>query len=206
MVMTGQDVTINNLLKQIITTPEDDTVRLAYADALEERGAGDDALWAANVRYMVTWLREGYYGQLTTPDRRLELSVNQVIRELKQKPLFTTNTPGHWGDGGYRPFHHLWDHWDRGFIDEATADDFAEWVRVAEFLYWHPGRACRCAGTGRDAVWEDRCGTCDGTGTLPCPPTAHPIRKVFLRSGEPDVPLGYFYSHLYPGIRFEGLR
>lgn len=109
--------------------------------------------------------------------------------------------------------------WQLGFA-HAVACPAAEWLRAAGHLLWVP--ACgRCGGTGgRVSGGATRgrvtCPGCGGTGRnpAPCPPTAHPIRRVALTTeprsaGRVDDfalrkmgPGETWRSYRWPGVRF----
>lgn len=175
---TEADKNVNSMLQAVIKAPHDDTLRLIYADALEERGDGDDVLWATTIRHAVRWEAEGWrqnWVAMRDDKKSFERDVNATIKKLGKNPVVTT------GVADYYPFRH-WAHWHKGFIDEVYPHDLAEWERLAEVLYWHPDQTV----TVRD--WEET-----GGGILvrnfekprPCPPTAHPVRKVVFSRRPP---------------------
>lgn len=169
---------VNLLLRQVISNPDDDTVRLAYADALEERGQRDDVLWATNIRYMIKWNR-GDYSIGVEYDPEWEVEIQKVIKALKKKPLFVC------GGKRFLPFNGYdlrTDEWRRGFIYKVNVDTFEDWVSLSQYLYWNPSS-------------QDE-----------CPPTAHPVETVEILVGKPDRPPGGFTLPEYPGINFRRAR
>lgn len=120
---------LDYLLAAVIMSPDDDTVRLAFADALDERGGPRDRDRAWYIRWAF---------RLTGGADRPGTGAEDTYWWTDWLGLFDLE-----------PF------FDRGFVLEVAADA-ANFLRAADKLLWHPGQ------------------------NRPCPPTAHPVRKVVL--------------------------
>ena len=92
----------------------------------------------------------------------------------------------------------------RGFVESWTGTA-EEWLKVEDSLFWHPDqvvktdvRCTQCDGDGYFSFTRskkstrEKCSYCKGgvAGTVsnrrPCPPSAHPVRKVTLTRLGPD--------------------
>lgn len=180
LIETDDDRRVNELLRQIITNPGEDTLRLVYADALEERGDGDDALWAATIRHAVKWNAENLYEASDwSKVSAFELECRRTINALAGSPLFSS------GKNLYYPFK-PWAYWRRGFVAEVRMLDLGEWREVEKYLYWHAGQTEKYldwATGAEDPMYH-------GTGDIytrrelerprPCPATAQPVQCVKL--------------------------
>lgn len=168
------------LLAAIITAPDDDTPRLAYADFLDERGGPGDAHFAAYIRCNVA---------LARGDETMQKAAREEIERngwtWRDNPhAFGARFPGL----KYRK--------RRGFVEavRCTAEEF---FRETDRLIWNSRQfeLCpRCKGKRRvfeqvmrrgflmNASRGKRCPECFGRGTVPrpCPQTAQPIRKVTI--------------------------
>lgn len=166
---TDADRNVNSMLQAVIKAPHDDTLRLIYADALEERGDGDDALWATTIRHAVRWEVEGWrksWVALRGGKESFEKDVHETIKKLAKSPVVSNKIRD------YYPFR-SWAHWYKGFIDEAYPHDLREWEDLSGVLYWHPEQVEK----GKD--WEmHEGGIYLHERPRPCPPTAHPVQKV----------------------------
>lgn len=169
------------LLRAVITHPDEDTPRLAYADAVQE--ASDEAR-AEFIRVQIagglrpirlTWMIpfEPFFGcqphQLGYVAAAGEAWAHQT--GTNRRVVFR-----------------------RGFA-ESVVSDAANFLQMADHLIWHPEQTVecpKCRGYGHfnkgnddfNLCYEEDDGrpSCDGTGRVPrpCPPTAQPIRRVVL--------------------------
>lgn len=178
-----------NLLQQIIADTHDDTLRLVYADALDEE-AGHETPRAALIRYQIadrkamlipilTQMRQavgpGLSGTITADGHRKGIDSVMAMPDV----MVGLNAE----DAGVR-FNPVI---RRGFVEEVTCK-WADWARNGDQIAWHPSmrRQCLlCFGIGsvpdQDGDFE-QCPVCNGTGEepAPCPDTAQPIRKVTI--------------------------
>jgi uncharacterized protein (TIGR02996 family) len=180
------------LLAAILADPGDDTPRLVYADWLDENaderchkcdGAGTQpcpttpdfsqtcsACWGKG-----SGRRER--AEFIRVQCELETGLNPKMRYLSHTPECKCR----WCDLRRRERGLLKSHGDEWFgvdlRDEnrdtteplpplRTSRGFVEYVACSWEAF--AGGECRwCYGPGRDAVWSDRCGHCDGTGRTP---------------------------------------
>lgn len=204
-------------LAAIIANPDDDTVRLVYADWLQEQGEEDRAEF---VRVQVEIARRENAcncAALLPPTGRCSPGVSAAalmcdlckplyypinLRSREQELLSTDYGPilglrTRFRDGAieHNPYGWIgaagyamgWCDFRRGFVEHVTAPA-ATFLRHADALIWHPGQ------------------------NRPCPETAQPVRKVTLTTfpvqGEwcHDVGRGQPWSDLlaekWPGITF----
>ncbi len=171
---------VNAMLRAVIMDPDDDTVRLAYADALLERNRKPEA------------------GSGLTDDVILFERIVTSIEE-KWEPQRIDDTPRWWplpaGVVGW---------YGRGFYEslECSGED---WLARADELVWHPSQKVECAGCGKCFEgWQIIGATkCPYTGAdIPvidktrgrcrvsrsCPDTAQPITKVSLTDPPTNSP------------------
>lgn len=198
---------LNSLLKAIITNPDDDLARLAFADRLDEFAdsfGGQERLNAQRraefIRFQVAFAKiaEPEYqcvgplaGGVTkrhhaggtcircTDDAHCLYHEQERVEKNYQNAFFFFSGMK---NRTYR----------RGFVEKwrGTA---AEWLKVHKDLFWHPDQTAEvdcpaCGGAG--SVTTDpkrvgkRCRDCRGAGKLtkprPCPHTAEPLREVKL--------------------------
>lgn len=186
--MTTTD--LSALLAAVIADPEEDTVRLAFADAIEEAGQAERAEFIRNDVKGFTPEHpeyvEGRGWKMTWP-QKLHAFAFPGFRAIgwdKDYVCYTHND-------GTKSVKRVDVKFDRGFVCEVrcTAED---WLRHADAIFWHPSQtvACGvCQGHGivywpapEGVAIQVECARCDGTGRIPrpCPPTAHPIREVTL--------------------------
>ncbi len=208
---TASDLTL--LLREIVTHPEDDTVRLAYADFVQEQG---DETRAAFIRVQCRIAavqrecgcgacvnRRGGGQHTNGPCAATRRQDDGVYLRRQEWELFDPEL-------GYRlrdahPFmrhtivpgtHHGRTDacclYSRGFISSltASAEDF---LRVCDSLIWHPDQTIPCPlqcvkgwheNSGSSGDWK--CKACEN-GRVPreFPPTAQPITHVTLTT-EPN--------------------
>src|SRR5438876_6690399 len=106
--MTDEDA----LLAAIVANPDDDTVRLAFADWLDERGGELDVAWAGFIRGQVrvaAAAAEGAWGLLVAEAQRPEIPRWQA-RVLERLGLAEPGLD--------------WSRWHRGF-PESLGGEFA---------------------------------------------------------------------------------
>lgn len=194
---------LDALLKAILANPEDDTVRLVYADALEENGQAERAEF---IRLQIK-LAAGC-PVCDGTGRNVMSPCNCSLLRTREQELIMATSPGgefrNWvtwfepfrrdcvpdTNGGEVGSHYGW-RYSRGFVDSIRMS--AElWVAHADAIYWHPSQTltccvCRGAGyVGEERFGCERCGKGKpkfrGNGRMPrpCPPAAHPVREVTL--------------------------
>lgn len=193
---------LNALLRAVITDPDDDTVRLVYADALDELPTKsvtcpscNGTLWVdADYDMRTNCKRCDGTGTVTDTSNRDRA---YIIRAHVNEPdrLYVPSLIGY-PDGIRYGF-------ERGFV--ASISCTAEQLLAhADELIWHPSQKIKapkcevCGGVEEDerGRWKDkhghdywiRCGHCKGKSTLPrpCPDTAQPISRVVL-----TTPMGW---------------
>jgi uncharacterized protein (TIGR02996 family) len=210
---------LDTLLRAVIAAPDEDTPRLAYADAAQE--AGDEARAEfIRVQCELARLEETWAGDTRKKRhaRRTELRrrEQELWRAKIHTPLVQIENPNYcaWLCCGTCKEDHpnVWlQTWRRGFCEEIRYDA-ANFLAMADHLIWHPSQVAdcpKCCGHKKelhrvsagvniagDKIWQEyetRCENCGGTGRVhrPCPPTAQPIRKVVLTTA-PEVHLERF--------------
>ena len=229
--MTATDELIA-MLAAVLADPEDDTVRLVYADRLQERDEPGDAERAEFIRVQVAWEHVGKaegckISPLTDNDRYGTHSpafcdcchLAQRQREL-------------WAEFGWQWVEaqsvlEEWDvlpfgeriRWVRGFVHSITCSA-EDWIAHADAIFWHPEQTMECGHCvgrrpGSPQAWKMNhpCRVCWGKTRIPKPfvATAHPIREVSLTTWPDgglfpmlDVhrPERKFTSPRWPGITF----
>lgn len=190
----GMTDDLTALLAAIITRPADDTPRLAFADALDDRGEPGDAERAEFVRVQVELAGlechhagAGTDGEPVPWCRRCVLMRRE--RELWVAAHYGTDWFDRWtptlGDptGTSVPVARF----VRGFVEWLILPA-ADWLAHADSLVWRPGQTepCpHCEGGERLAVaraFGVSCRLCSATGSVPvpCPATAQPVTRVTL--------------------------
>lgn len=182
----ANDDTLTGLLRSIILNPDENTPRLMYADALDER---DNRVPA---------------GSGLTDDKVLASRIRSSIQETWE-PQRIDYTSRWWplpnGAVGW---------YVRGFYEsiECPAEAF---LAHADELIWHEGQTCDGCYVGgatslpdgytvkiEHQVWgsysrtedypkQPLCRLCRGSRKRPCPPTAQPIRKVELMTEPVEI-------------------
>jgi len=216
--------------RDICAAPKDDTVRLVYADWLDEH---DQAERAEFVRVQVEieatrkqpgWLPgpELFHEGAGNPAALFRL--NNYDRETKLDDLrrrgreLAGDRFECWTDDldSLRPLLTAGGSvaYARGFVSHVTCTG-DDWLAHADALYWHPSQTVRCEACrdvrdadrrvfGTDAgVW---CKACDSTSTVPrpCPATAQPIEQVTLTT-EPPITLGSITCRDWPSSLAKGV-
>lgn len=202
------DTTGSELLKAILASPDDDNVRLVYADWLQEYGEEERAEF---VRVQCELAR---VDNLRVARRRVPGGSAKTRAALvrRERELLASVARGFLGDvldwhthcrvvgenavqydsapGTKRPqVGSIIVQSSRGFVSSVTCTAI-DWFAHADGLVWHPGQTDRCfrscdhGRTGRyDSLHQPiKCMTCNGTGRVPrpCPRTAQPITHVTL--------------------------
>lgn len=174
--MTERDA----LLAAILSSPEDDTPRMIYADWLEERGDVERAefvrgtiargLKASAEKRDGGWFVHGRNG-------------HTILADLLESELATMMPTAIVGSSVvYR----------RGFIDSITIS-WADWLCHYERLFWSPRQTVECPVTllGNEPIAHQAadCDVCNGTGRIPRPfvNTAQPIETVRLTTWPTDL-------------------
>lgn len=185
---------LNSLLRSVITNPDDDTVRWAYADCLEENGDPKRAaLIRAELRVSDQLKIEckcGYYGidfcSRCAKLKGLRWQYAEARRDIKDEVFLEIDGKKlHRLDFHEKTNYILWrQKWERGFCSEIRYSG-PVFMEIADALIWNPDQ------------------------NRECPPTAQPIRKVHLTSpvlssGRSDyVPMpAIWYMQKWPGIEF----
>lgn len=186
---------LNLLLRAVIENPDEDTPRLMYADAIQERGEPGDVEIAELIRHQIN-------GAVGIRERLERL--NAARPHLTSR--FPSSQPACYAWGFYQ--HANYDPTDndpytisidRGFA-HTIVTDADTFLRHADAMIWHPDSKDRCDKCfefgNRGVVSNPRprkgssaivlCPTCGGTRHVPrpCPPTAQPIRRVVLTTVE----------------------
>lgn len=196
---------LDALLAAVLASPEDDTPRLVYADALEERAGPGDVKRAEFIR------------------------VQCELATIQNPWCEKTESPVH--DRGYAKFaphcrcswcrlkrreymlsrrYICWDDWDGAAKRYATFVGSNNWSRgfIAEvhctLAVWCGGPCERCHGLGYITRpvgnFRYQCSTCIGSGRLPGHGHAlvrqHPITRVTLTEEEPICTLGDHWQWL----------
>lgn len=170
-----------SILREVIAHPDENTHRYAYADYLRERNRGDDALWA-------DFILDGLYLSEGVEDEKVRTAGKAALKVLSDKVVYKTQrfvyypVPRELTEDASTvgiSWAGGWGLWDRGFMSHLNLDDCLEWDEIAKVAYWNPG------------------------GSLPCPPTAQPIRTVHFTNYVSVTPAVSREQHLrYPGIQF----
>jgi uncharacterized protein (TIGR02996 family) len=146
------------LLAAVLASPGDDTPRLVYADWLDEHGRPERAEF---IRCQVRIAEIGRELQ-SEEDCEQKCCAERIALRRRERELLTAHGDEWFGvdlrdenRDTTEPLPPL--RTSRGFVEYVACS----WEAFA-------GGECRwCYGTGRDAVWSDRCGHCDGTGRTP---------------------------------------
>lgn len=163
------------LLRAILTDPDDDTVRLVYADWLQENGQEERGEF---IRAEVEWARikaeeepdcwAVAQGEFTCfdPDcpwkvwddardqlrKRVEVLFNDIGYSLRDVHPWLRHTIHS------NTYHTRTDNcclYQRGFIDSLTCTS-SDWLRHCDYLYWHPEQKKVCEGCrGGKGYWDD---------------------------------------------------
>ncbi len=201
------------LLKAIIMNPKEDSLRLIYADWLQEHGEEDRAefiriqVQLANTNPAVlemvagcpnhTWEAKEYYitKELRRRERELlEKKRSQWVPELHDA-CWMVNSLKVVGHGSV-----IVCDFNRGFISyiQCSAEDF---LRHADQLVWNEKMVDKCSknyGKGHhssEGHWSQgphwHCEECGGkeVASRPCPKTAQPIEKVKFTTHVPTMEL-----------------
>jgi uncharacterized protein (TIGR02996 family) len=220
------------LLAAILTDPADDTVRLAYADAIEEQGQHERAEF---IRVQIELVKMPSMGSKQNDPRYVLPTPWERLRARERELLNHVYWPNWCGPAckAITPIGRKFDdhiHWSRGFVSAVTCTA-ADWLAHADAIYWHPSQTARgmmCKWCKKpqppeprsvDLDFLCRCGGEWSTGRIPRPfvATAQPIERVVLTSWAPSPPFLYRgasqlggliaigeCSHpQFPGITFE---
>lgn len=168
---------LNALLRAVITNPDEDTPRLMYADAIQERAAPGDAEYAEFIRVQVAMARCADDPECTAEglmecgcsDPECPWLVKENLKE-RERSLWNLQTKGGaWVinlDVGVATAHHYLTtdafasappnpshsprmNWSRGFVSEVIATA-ADWLAIADALIWHPSQTVKCPVKGCD--------------------------------------------------------
>lgn len=184
------------LLRAVCADPADDTVRLAWADAVQE--AGDDAR-AEFVRVQVELARATVGLQWSERYERWRDPVKgeyvAMVGALADTPRLRARSEELLDANGLRwlpaplmaiesESASLACRYSRGFVSSLTATAEAL-LQHADALLWHEGQTESCGGgliRPQGGVSHYGCRACNGTGVVPrpCPPTAQPVTRVTL--------------------------
>jgi uncharacterized protein (TIGR02996 family) len=221
------------LLAAVCSDPDDDTVRLVFADWLEEHSCPERAefirVQCELARMPAGWPISGDASQEVDKYKSLRDCERELLEafgaDWAASVAIHTATDWH-SHGTYRENHESewkW-YWSRGFISHISLTA-ADWLKHADALYWRPGQRVaypECKGTGWTQQ-EKSCpvdhvaaeNTIDGLVRFilrPCPDTAQPLRKVVLTT-RPDRGVGgmenepgvmeKWFAARWPGIEFE---
>jgi uncharacterized protein (TIGR02996 family) len=201
------------LLAAILSDPADDTVRLAYADAIEEHGQHDRAEF---IRCQIEIARiHGDPDCLHPLDIGPDLERKRLLRARERElfpVLYRDQLPGPFVpnlDGRVgRDAPHA--HYSRGFVSSVTCTA-ANWLAHHGAIYWHPSQTVECTncngrGTYNIGVGYDfqlrfcHCYHRGKGGRIPRPfvATAQPIeRVVFLEPPGVEFELPQVYPLLW---------
>jgi uncharacterized protein (TIGR02996 family) len=135
-----EDTAVTNvdlMLKAVLAEPDEDTVRLAYADALDEAGGEEDTLRAELIRLMIDINKE-------QPDFRLDWGMNskvysesadhrirrsvELVRLMFKANFFITQPLS---IKKTMPEYHSYSVWRRGFVEEYV-ESIKGWDEVAD--------------------------------------------------------------------------
>lgn len=204
------------MLAAVLSQHDDDTVRLAYADLLDEHGQAGRAEF---IRVQVElsrreWLVDPTEGHTCAKNpcplcvdvtdhkrlwkrERLWIEKNRRAIQEQHKPftigLLRQGLPSRFDSSGRLMF-------DRGFVSHVHCS-VDNWLANADRLFWSPKQMVRCESCGGcGGGWDDggdsyrqewewgECETCDGSGyvTRPCQPTAQPVSRVVLTTTPPE--------------------
>jgi uncharacterized protein (TIGR02996 family) len=166
--------TLNQLLRSIIEHLDEDTPRLMYADALDERGDLGDASRAAFIRLQIEMFRTPSKGH----GKGVYWRSSCMARAGRLCELMLREAPLKW---------HLLSpvqDWERGFLRDVQCS-WNQFLLYRSLFYWHPAESVQCPGcpackkgwiyTGKDGMKWIKC-----RAPVPCPDTAHPVRTVRL--------------------------
>jgi len=167
-----------SFLASIITNPDDDVIRLGYADWLDEQ-AGRATERAELIRVQVElWRTNSAIIELVNalPKRDWDSPEYARVKELMKRGFYLLGSI-HLPEG-IEPTR-----WRRGFVEEITTSPEL-FLKHADAIIWHPEhKKVRCAGcdkckdgmiwTGKDGMKWIECRV-----PRPCPETAQPIRMV----------------------------
>lgn len=197
------DNTLKQLLQQIIENPEEDSIRLMYADRLDDLGENDRASF---IRIQVELAKHPHYIKGLRERERVLMNCYWMewVPAIKLEGLDKITLFSH-------PFENkLWNRphptFTRGFIDSitCTAEDF---LKYADNLIWNSEMkedCSKCKGVGKVKYrtyerdeWgpseydEVECTKCsNGKVPKPMPDTAQPITKVKLTTLNTGLSLG----------------
>lgn len=194
---------VEGFVRSVVEKPDDDTVRLAYADWLDENDNGSNkyAQRAAFIRNQIALYNTGYkhtsqvyvFGWDDSEAADETRAFNALFAKNEELSRGITDTWA-WpfgipGDPGIQST------WSRGFISgvKCAAEAFIRW---GDHMVWHPGQLspvpekcqkCWCGyleDQETHMLTEEKCPDCKGTAKVsaqrPCPASVHPIRKVDL--------------------------
>jgi uncharacterized protein (TIGR02996 family) len=187
-------------MEAILRDPEDDTVRLVFADYLEENGEPERAefirsqcwLWA-NPSCGGCTGEEWVHGKPCAEcDRR------NTLRGKTGIILFAFRMWHEWSGAAREliPVAARWDdhiHFARGFVHSVTCTA-ADWLKHADALHWHPGQMAKCPNgdcAGGMAHIRDQSGRRIGGINTWNGPTrgGWPIRECQTCDGTGHIPL-----------------
>ena len=185
-------------MRSICADPADDTVRLAFADWLNERGGDGDDARAEFIRVQVELeqIRFATIGNQIFRQQELNERESQLFGDGKTlwptavaiakvfgKSIYNLTM----ADNGEDTDSVHWT-WNRGFVSHVTCTA-ADWLAHADALVWHPAQTVECGRCGDLSGFErdirSECPDCDGTSgtsrtSRPFPATAQPITDVTL--------------------------
>jgi uncharacterized protein (TIGR02996 family) len=186
------------LLRAVLSEPDSDSPRIAFADWLEEQGETERAEFIRVQVALAVETRKTYQVRLK---RRLKQMCRGVVTLRRWTWTNYVLDDLGWGlsINGW-PFcvvpvvpHATF---RRGFVHAITCAA-ANFLEHADSLCWHPKQKCRaCDGGASHSPPFRHCDECNCTGERSCPETAQPIREVTLTKW-PD-------PNRYPVLQEEG--
>lgn len=165
-------------IRTICDLPEDDTVRLVFADWLDEH---DDQALAEFIRVQIGMARLSFDERIAAelPTKQTDLIVIHGRKWVPEGWLVTANPDCLEGvtEGAIALLH-------RGFIAHIRTSAHL-WLQHADDLSWHPTQTMECPKCQKDhkrKIGHTFECECRGTGriTRPCPATAQPVERVTL--------------------------
>jgi uncharacterized protein (TIGR02996 family) len=192
-------------IRAICEQPDDDTVRLVFADWLDENGEGERAEFIRVQCELATAVRDreasdrGFTAGHVCNDPACRVCpLRRRERELGTRELLdpadplriTRRTEIPLSGGAFLENDVFGFGFRRGFVEAVTCFA-ADFLAHADALVWVPTVKCGdCVGSGFPPKMrykgggEDFCSTCDGTGCVPnpapCPETAQPVTGVTI--------------------------
>jgi len=180
--MTTQDA----LLCSILTSSQDDTPRLVYADWLEENGEPERAEFIRVQVGLANLSKKDISGSPVNPTHRIIDSRKSELRR-RERELRTDENKAKWYPVTY--FNRLSAQDSRGFIDSITLS-WSDWLLHEAALYWSREQTveCRCMLHNPASMQRKTCVLCkDGRINRPFVPTAQPLSVVRLTTSGRQV-------------------